>query len=124
MPLFFFPLLFVVPFFALAMILFVVGSIVMRLLFFVAIAAFAAVLLFGTGLFGGAVRALRSGARQVFRLYQNRRFDELSRREPENSVFDDYRRATLSRLDAEAQEFRTFLARLSRQRMPPTFRPS
>lgn len=113
MPLFFFPLLFVVPFVVLAMILFFVGSIVMRLMFFVAIAAFAGLVLFGTGLFGVLVRALGSGVRRAYWSYQNRRFDSPAPpRDLDNAAFEDYRRATMTKLDSEAQEFRAFLAKL------------
>lgn len=113
MPLFFFPLLFVVPFVVLAMILFFVGSILMRLLFFVAIAAFAGLVLFGTGLFGALVRALGFGVRRAYWSYQNRRFDSPAPpRDLDNAAFEDYRRATMTKLDSEAQEFRAFLAKL------------
>lgn len=113
MPLFFFPLLFVVPFVVLAMILFFVGSIVMRLMFFVAIAAFAGLILFGTGLFGVLVRTLGSGVRRAYWSYQNRRFDSPAPpRDLDNAAFEDYRRATMTKLDSEAQEFRAFLAKL------------
>ncbi len=113
MPLFFFPFLFVVPFVVLAMILFFVGSIVMRLMFFVAIAAFAGLVVFGTGLFGALVRALGSGVRRAYWAYQNRRFDSPApRRDLDNAAFEDYRRATMTKLDSEAQEFRAFLAKL------------
>ncbi|MFA7306954.1 MAG: DUF2852 domain-containing protein [Hyphomicrobium sp.] len=113
MPLFFFPLLFVVPFFVMAMILFFVGAIVLRMLFFVAIAAFAGAVLFGSGLLGAVARALGFGARRAYWRYQNRQFDgPPRRRDPDHSAFDDYRRATLNKLDDEAREFRAFLAKL------------
>jgi hypothetical protein len=113
MPLFFFPLLFMVPFFVMAMILFFVGAFVLRMLFFVAIAAFAGAFLFGSGLVGGMARALGFGVRRAYWRYQNRQFDgPPRRRDPDNSAFDGYRRATLNKLDDEAREFRAFLAKL------------
>ncbi|RUP08733.1 DUF2852 domain-containing protein [Hyphomicrobium sp.] len=35
-------------------------------------------------------------------------------RTPENSAFEDYRRATIARLEKEAEEFRMYLERLRR----------
>jgi hypothetical protein len=105
-----FPLL-LVPLFVTAMLVFVVGAILLRVLFFVAIAALAGAFLFGSGLLRGAFRACGSGPRRYYWRCPNRRFDEPP---PDlgNSAFDDYRRATLSKLEDEAREFRTFLAKL------------
>lgn len=105
-----FPLLplLLVPLFVAAMMVFVVGAVLFRILFFIAIAAMAGAFLLGGGLF----RACASGPRQHCWRHPNRRFDEPPRRDPGNSAFDDYRRATLNRLEDEAREFRTFLAKL------------
>lgn len=35
-------------------------------------------------------------------------------RNPENSAFEDYRRATITRLESEAEEFRSYLEKLRR----------
>jgi len=113
MPVFFFPFLLIVPFFGLAMILFFVGAFLLKMLFLVAIVAFAGLVLFGSGLAGFLLRALGSGARRVYWRYQNRQFDcPPRRRDSDSSAFDDYRRTTLNKLDDEAREFRAFLAKL------------
>lgn len=113
MRLFFLPLLFVVPVVALAMTVFVVGAFLLRVLFYLAVAAAVGAVLFGTGLLGKIWRALGAGAQRVYWRYQNRRFAEPRRQgEPDNSAFDEYRRTTLIKLDTEAQEFRVFLAKL------------
>jgi hypothetical protein len=112
MHLFFFPLLFMVPFFVMAMILFFVGAFVLRLMFFVAVAAFVGLAVFGSGLGGIIFRALGSGVRRLYWRVSNRRFDVAPGRDRDNAAFDDYRRATLDRLDDEAREFRAFLAKL------------
>ena len=108
----FFPLLFMMPFFVMAMIAFVLGAILLRVLFFVVIAVVAGAALFGSGVLRGLFGAWGSASRRAYGRYQNRQFDEPPRRDPETSAFDDYWRATLNKLDEEAQEFRTFLAKL------------
>jgi hypothetical protein len=110
----FFPLLplLLVPLFVAAIMVFVVGAVLLRVLFFVAIAALAGAFLLGSGLFRGVFRACGSGPRQHCWRHPNRRFDEPPPRDLGNSAFDDYRRATLNRLEDEAREFRTFLAKL------------
>lgn len=112
MPLFFFPLLFMVPFFVMAVILFFVGAILLRVLFFVAVAALAGAFVFGSGILRGVFRACGSGVRSFYWRYPNRRFDDSPPRDFNPSAFDDYRRATLNKLDDEAREFRAFLAKL------------
>lgn len=114
MPLFFFPLLFIVPFFVMAMVVFVVGAILLRILFFVAIAvlAGAGAVLFGRGFLRGRSGAWGSRSRRACRRYPNQQFNEPPPGDLDNSAFDDYRRATLNKLDGEAREFRAFLARL------------
>lgn len=109
-----FPLLplLLVPLFVAAMMVFVIGAILLRILFFVAIAALAGAFLLGSGLFRGVFRACGSGPRQHCWQYPNRRFDEPSPRDLGNSAFGDYRRATLNRLEDEAREFSAFLAKL------------
>lgn len=106
-----FPLL-LVPLFVTAMLVFVVGAILLRVLFFVAIAALAGAFLFGSGVLRGVFRACGSGARQYYWRCPNQRFDGPPPRDLGNSAFDDYRRATLNRLEDEAREFRAFLAKL------------
>jgi hypothetical protein len=114
MRLLFFPLLplLLVPLFVTAIMIFAVGAILLRVLFFVAIAALAGAVLFGGGVFRGGYRLCGFGRRYGFRQHADGQSDARPAHDVGNSYFDDYRRATMDKLDAEAREFRAFLAKL------------
>jgi hypothetical protein len=118
MRLFFFPLLplLLVPLLVMAVMIFAIGAFMLRVLFFVAIAVVAGALLFGSGLFRRVFRGLGRGRRQAFAGCPNRCPDNSDKppmpSDLGNSAFDDYRRATMAKLEGEAREFRTFLAKL------------
>jgi hypothetical protein len=104
------PLL-LVPFFVICAAVFAVGA-VLRLLFVVALVSAAGFLLFGRGLLRGAFRILTLRSHRRFRSRAQRSFDDSHSRDLGNSAFDEYRRATLRKLEDEAREFRAFLAKL------------
>jgi len=109
------PLL-LVPFFVAAVALFALGAVLLRFLLFIALAVIAGVLLFGSGILRRIWRgwAWRSSSRSNcrFRRAASAHRDERTARDFGNVAFEDYRRATVRRLDGEAQEFRAFLAKL------------
>jgi hypothetical protein len=105
-----------VPFFVAAVALFALGAVLLRFLLFIALAAIAGVLLFGSGILrriwrGWAWRSRRHPSCRFPRAAVRRR-DERPARDFGTGAFDDYRRATARRLDDEACEFRAFLAKL------------
>lgn len=125
-------LFFLMAIVATVMVAFAVGAFLLRVLFFVAIAVLAGAGLLSLGVFRkwrwpswsgrsgrgrwGAWDSENSGS---WNPEGCKRHQLLAHRAPDvrddnsvNSVFDNYRRATLKRLDDEAQEFRTFLAKL------------
>lgn len=105
------PLL-LVPLFVTAIIVFAVGAVLMRILFVVALLFMAAAFLLGGGILRGLFRGCCSASSKNFWGRRCRRFDDQTSRDLDNSAFDEYRRATLRRLEDEAREFRTFLAKL------------
>jgi len=106
MRLFLLPLmpLLLVPLVIAGMAVFAFGAFLLRMLFWAGLAFLAGLFLF-RGFFGRVFR--RSGFAS-----SNRKFSEASPGGRSNQAFDDYRRSTLDRLDQEAHEFRTFLAKL------------
>lgn len=104
------PLL-LVPLFIICAAVFMVGA-ALRLLFVIAFVFAAGFLLFGRGLFRGLFRVwkFRSHWRPSSRAC--RRFDAWPSRDFDSSAFEDYRRATIRKLEDEAREFRAFLAKL------------
>jgi hypothetical protein len=103
-------LLLLVPLFAFWAAVFAVGA-ALRLLFILALMFAAGSLLFGRGLFSGFFRVWKFRSRwQPSR--SGRRFDVPRSRDSDSSAFDDYRHASLRKLEEEAKDFRAFLAKL------------
>jgi hypothetical protein len=103
-------LLLLVPLFALWAAVFAVGA-ALRLLFILALMFAAGSLLFGRSLFSGFFRVWKFRSRWL-PSRSCRRFDARPYRDSDSSAFDDYRRASLRKLEEEAKDFRTFLAKL------------
>jgi hypothetical protein len=100
-----------VPLFVVCTAVFALGA-VLRLLFVVALVFAAGFLLFGRGVLRAGFCHWRSQHHQRAWSPRCQHFDDRSKQDRNNSAFDDYRRATLRRLEDEAREFRAFLARL------------
>jgi hypothetical protein len=103
------PLL-LVPLFVICAAAFMLSA-ALRLLFVLGLMVVAGFLLFGRGLFHACFRMWKSGAHRQPSMHPCQRCDP-DPRDFDSIAFDDYRRATLRRLDDEAGEFRAFLAKL------------
>lgn len=104
------PLL-LVPLFVICAAVFAVGA-VLRLLFVIALVFAVGFLLFGRSLFRGLFRLWKFRSHAQPSLRSRRRFDAQPSRDFDSSAFEDYRHATMRRLEDEAREFRAFLTKL------------
>lgn len=104
------------PFFVAVVVMFAVSAILLRMLFVIALVVFGGVLLFGSGilhrLWRGCAWGLRRYSGHRFSRQSYRHNDERPAGDIGTTAFEDYRRATLRKLDDEAREFRAFLAKL------------